>query len=199
VTIALWERLHAPATPTVEVTVARVTVAHLSAGQRTPAPLWLAWHGIRLPADLRQLWWWYQRRFAIEHGVRFLKQQVGWTVPRLRTPQQADRWSRLLALVLWQLWLARALVTDARLPWERPLPADRLSPGRVRRAMSGVLAQLDDRGPPPKPRGNPGGRPPGQRPGPARHFPVHRRTPKSAPAAAATTAYSLVPSRAPAR
>jgi len=185
VTISVWERLHAQATQAVEVTVVQVTVAHLAAGRPAPAPLWLAWHGAQLPADLRQLWWWYQRRFAIEHGFRFLKQQLGWTLPRLRTPQQADRWSWLLALVLWQVWLGRALVVDARLPWERPLPADRLSPGRVRRAMGSVLTQLDDRGPPPKPRGNPGGRPTGQRPRPAPRYPVHRRTPPSTPTAAA--------------
>lgn len=68
VTIDVWDRLHAQATPAVEVTVVRVTVAHLPRRTEPPAPLWLAWHGGAVPADLRVVWHWYQRRFAIEHG-----------------------------------------------------------------------------------------------------------------------------------
>lgn len=172
VQIARWDRLHTQAAPAIAVTVVRVTVAHLPRGTTPPAPLWLVWHGESCPADLRLLWQWYQRRFAIEHGFRFLKQDLGWTVPRLQQPQRADRWSWLLALVLWQLWLGRALVEVARLPWERPVPADRLSPGRVRRAMAGVLAGLGDRAPPPKPRGNAPGRARTVCPGPHPRQPV---------------------------
>ena len=47
-----------------------------------------------------------------------------------------------MATVFWQLWLARPVVADQRLPWERPQPPERLSPGRVRRAFSGLLPTL---------------------------------------------------------
>ena len=40
-----------------------------------------------------------------EHGLRFLKQILGWTTARLRSPQVANHWTRLLAAGLWQRWL----------------------------------------------------------------------------------------------
>ena len=45
-------------------------------------PLWLAWLGGALPADLLDLWRWYGERFGAEHGFRFLKQGLGWTTVR---------------------------------------------------------------------------------------------------------------------
>ncbi len=180
VTIDVWERMHAQPSPDVEVTVVRVSVAHLPRRDTPPAPLWLAWHGSDLPADLRVVWHWYQRRFAIEHGFRFLKQDMGWTTIRPRFPATADRWPWLLAVVLWELWLARDHVADARLPWERPVAADRLSPGRVRRAVDGVLRQVGSPARPPHPRGKSPGRRLGQCPGRAPRYPVQRRGPPTA-------------------
>ena len=113
--------------------------------------------------------------WRMEHGFRFLKQVLGWTTVRPAAPAAADRWTWLLALALWQLWLARALVADQRLPWERPLPPARLTPGRVRRAFTGLLGALGTPARPPKPRGKAPGRRPGQCPGPHPRHPVVRR------------------------
>jgi hypothetical protein len=57
---------------------------------------------------------------------------LGWTTPKLRTPQQADRWTWLVVCALTQLRPARTVVSDHRLPGQAPLPADALTPGRVR-------------------------------------------------------------------
>jgi hypothetical protein len=38
----------------------------------------------------------------------------------VRTPEQADRWTWLVVASYTQLRLARTLVDDHRLPWERP-------------------------------------------------------------------------------
>ncbi len=180
VTIDVWEGLHTQALPEVEVTVLRVRVAHLPRRSEPPAPLWLAWHGAALPADLREVWRWYQRRFAVEHAFRFLKQELGWTTVRPRQPGAADRWSWLLAAALWQLWLARPAVVDRRLPWERPRPPAQLSPGRVRRGFGGLLLRVGSPARAPTARGKSPGRRRGQSPGCAPRHPVVRR-----PAAAA--------------
>lgn len=180
VTIDVWTRLHTQPAPAVELTVLRVTLARLPRREEPPKPLWLVWHGPALPTDLRQVWRWYQRRFAVEHAFRFLKQTLGWTLPRLRTPQRADRWSWLLAAALWQLWLARDLVADRRLPWERPAAPGALSPGRVRRALGGLFLALGTPARPPRPRGKAPGRRVGQCPGPAPRHPVQRRGPPKA-------------------
>lgn len=123
------------------------------------------------------VWHWYQRRFAIAHACRFLKQELGWTTPRLRSPLAADCWSWRLASARWQLWLARGQVADARLPWDTAAARDQLGPGRVRRVMAGLLATLGSPARPPRPRGKSPGRQRGQCPGHAPRFPVQRRAP----------------------
>lgn len=175
----VWTGLHTQPAPLVEVTVLRISVAHLPRRPTPPKPLWLVWTGGPLPADLRTVWRWYQRRFAVEHLFRFLKSALGWTTMRPRSPQTADRWSWLLAAGVWQLWLARELVTDARLPWEQPA-AGAPSPGRVRRGIAGLLLVLGTPATPPRPRGKSPGRQVGQCPGPAPRQPVLRRGPPRA-------------------
>jgi hypothetical protein len=179
VRIDVWERLHVYRAPLVTLTVLRVSVAHLPRRSTPPAPLWLVWTGGPLPADLRVVWHWYQRRFAVEHLFRFLKQALGWTTIRPRSPQTADRWSWLLAAGVWQLWLAHPIVVDQRLPWEHP-PVHVLSPGRVRRGFAGLLLTLGTPARPPRPRGKSPGRQVGQCPGPAPRWPVLRRGPPRA-------------------
>jgi hypothetical protein len=179
VAVAVWEGLHAKTAADTRLTVVRVHVERLPR-RRPPAPLWLAWIGGPLPADLHQLWRWYLRRFAVEHGFRFAKHDLGWTTVRPAAPEAADRWTWLVAVAFWELWLARPLVADHRLPWDRPLPPDRLTPGRVRRACPALLAQLGTPARPPHPRGKARGRQPGQCPGPRPRYPVVRRHPTTA-------------------
>jgi hypothetical protein len=38
----------------------------------------------------------------------------------LSTPEQCESWSDLLTLMTWQLWLARDIVSDNTLPWQKP-------------------------------------------------------------------------------
>jgi hypothetical protein len=180
VQIDAWRDLRATGAADAPFTIVRVQLERLPRRAKPPAPLWLAWIGGELPEDLGDLWRDYILRFTVEHGFRFLKQALGWTTVRPRDPAAADRWTWLLALALWQLWLARSLVADQRLPWERPLPASHLTPGRVRRAFAGLFAQLGTPARPPKPRGKAPGRRPGHAPGPRSRHPVARRRPKRA-------------------
>ncbi|MEV7395342.1 hypothetical protein [Streptomyces sp. NPDC091215] len=85
--------------------------------------MWLWWTGPpgHTP-DPDLLWRAYTRRFDIEHTFRFARQTLNWTLPRPRTPEQADRWTWLIIAAYTQLRLARTLVADHRLPWEKPLP-----------------------------------------------------------------------------
>lgn len=180
VQIDAWRDLRVEGAADAPFTIVRVQVERLPRRASPPAPLWLAWIGDALPADLADLWRDYLLRFTVEHGFRFLKQALGWTAVRPRDPQAADRWTWLLALALWQLWLARPLVADQRLPWERPRPPGQLTPGRVRRAFAGLFPQLGTPARPPKPRGKAPGRRPGQAPGARSRHPVARRRPKRA-------------------
>jgi hypothetical protein len=126
---------------------------------RSTRPLWLVWVGDTLP-DLESLWQRYLRRFALEHWYRFLKQRLHWTLPKLGEPKAAERWSDLMPLATWQLWLARDLVQDSPLPWQKKLPI--LTPGRVADSIATLLARLGTPATAPKPRGKSPGWPKGQ-------------------------------------
>jgi hypothetical protein len=184
-----WHRLHPRLTsraawrghdgelPIIEGTLIRLTVDRLP-GDRDPKPVWL-WssrpHTTALDVD--RLWRMFLRRFDIEHTFRFLKQTLGWTRPRVRTADQADRWTWLIISAHTQLRLARTLTEDHRRPWEKPVTQPRrLTPARVRRGFRRIRPTTSLPASAPKP-SHPGpGRPPGvKNKQPARHHDVGKR------------------------
>ena len=170
-----WGRLHQRLTsragwedhdgelPVIEGTLIRLAVSHLP-GDRSPDPLWLWSSRAATDADaVNRTWQAFLRRFDIEHTFRFLKQALGWTRPKLRDPAAADRWTWLIIACYAQLYLARHLAADIRLPWQRPCAPGRLTPARVRRGFRDIRRTLPDLASAPKP-GKPGpGRPPGSK------------------------------------
>ena len=130
---------------------------------RTKKTLWL-WVAGPDP-DLDTCWRAYLRRFDIEHTYRFVKNTLGWTTPRWCTPEQADRWTWIVIAVYTQLRLARGLVADERLPWERQRKPGRLTPARVRRGFRRLAPTLGTPASPPKPSRAGPGRPKGTRRG----------------------------------
>jgi hypothetical protein len=114
-------------------------------------------------ADLDRWWQSFLRRFDLEHTFRLFKQTLGWTRPKLRTPQAADRWTWLIIAAHTQLRLARPLAADLRRPWERPAPPGRLTPARVRRGFRNIRATSAQPASAPKPATPGPGRPPGSR------------------------------------
>ena len=160
-------------------TLILVEVERLPRGERRREPrvLWLWWHGPEgTTPDLDLAWRAYVRRFDLEHTFRFLKQSMGWMTPRVRHPEQADRWSWLVVAAYTQLRLARARVADLRLPWERRYDAGRLTPVRVHRAVSALLVDLGTPAKAPKPCGRSPGRPKGRLSGRAERYPALKKT-----------------------
>jgi hypothetical protein len=186
VTVTAWSGLHpkqqrhpghgtGQPRPIVRGTLIRMQVQRVPARTRPPKVLWLWWAGPG-PVDLDLAWRAYVRRFDIEHTVRFAKQTLGWTTPRPRHPEQADRWTWLVLAAYTQLRLAREITNDQRLPWERPRPPSRLPPSRVRRGFPQLLAALGSPAATPKPAGRSPGRPKGSRRGPATRHPAIKKT-----------------------
>ena len=170
--------------------VLRVQLQRLPSGARragrtgrakaeTPPALWLWWQGPHGRATARDVtlavldrcWRAYVRRYDLEQTFRFLKQHLAWTTPRVRLPEQGDRWSWLVAAAFAQLLLARTAVVDHRLPWERPLPPERLTPARVLRAIVALAHRLPRVAATPRPCGRSPGRPKGRRSRPAPRYP----------------------------
>jgi DDE superfamily endonuclease len=183
-TATAWDRLHPRLTrraawihhndalPILEGTLIRLVVEHLP-GNRHPKPMWL-WssHTSLTAAQVDLLWQAYLRRFDLEHTFRLFKQTLGWTTPKLRDPEAADRWTWLVIAAHTQLRLARTLTHDLRRPWERPCPPDRLTPARTRRGFRYLHPKTTHPAGAPKPTTPGPGRPPGSknhRPAPHHH------------------------------
>ena len=144
--------------PVLRGTLLHVTAERLPDGRAPHRQLWL-WHAGPGPLSLDELWRAYLARFDIEHAIRTLKGTLGLTAAKLRHPEQADRWTRVVIAAHAQLLLARPLATDLRRPWEKqPDPTRPLSPGRVRRGFRNIRRDL----------GTPARVPKHSRPGPGR-------------------------------
>jgi hypothetical protein len=180
-----WDRLHPRLThrscwldhegelPVIEGTLLRLEVDHLP-GDRNPDPVWL-WSSATAAtaADIDCWWQAYLRRFDLEHTFRLFKQTLGWTRPKIRCPEAADRWTWIVIAAHTQLRLARPLAADLRRPWERPAAPNRLTPARVRRAFRNIRPRTTLPARAPKPAKPGPGRPLGSRNRrPATHYDV---------------------------
>ncbi len=191
------EELHLPATDWGELYIRRWNDLHLSrAGdhpmtvmglerpqargtRRDPRWLWLAWlQGMPADLSLAQAWPLYFGRYPQDHWYRFAKQSLFWTQPCLKTPEQAETWSDLMPFITWELWLARPVVSDHPLPWQKPQGNTVMTPGRVRQSLAAVFATIGTPAQPPKPRGKSPGWPKGKPRTKAPRYPIVRKTRK---------------------
>jgi hypothetical protein len=148
--IRVWHKKHFRKAPSYSMSIILVERLNSDGSLRGATPMWLAFVGHEMP-PLSETWKLYLRRFAVDHWYRFAKQRLHWTLPKLSTPEQCDRWSDLMPLMSWELWLARDIVNDNPLPWQKPIT--KLTPGRVAQAMGGILARISTPSVEPKPRG----------------------------------------------
>jgi hypothetical protein len=150
--------------PVIEGTLIRLAAARQAAGYQPLEPMWLWSPDPRSrPGDVALLWPAYLRRFDLEHAFRFLKSVLGWDKPLLRDPAAADRWTWLIIACYAQLYLARPLAAQDRLPWHKPLPPGQLTPGRVRAGFRRLRQAAGTPASPPKPATPGPGRPPGSK------------------------------------
>ncbi len=168
--------LHGHRDADVPFDVLRASV-HLERDQ-PPKPLWLAWQSpATLPdtvtVDAQCIWQAYVHRWPVEPGIRFRKQRLGWTTPQFQHKETGDRWSWLVALAVWLLFLARPLVTDSPLPWQKPQA--QLTPQRVQQSLPLIFAQFGSPARAPKTRGKSPGWPRGQPRTRKRRYPVVKK------------------------
>ena len=58
----------------------------------------------------------------------------------LSTAKQCERWSDLMPLMTWQLWLAKNLVEQCHLPWQSQV--NNLTSGRVAQSILPLLIEM---------------------------------------------------------
>jgi len=148
-----WDHLHARQDAKTPFSVILVE-SHLER-EKPSKPLWLAYQppADQSPGDqsLVDLWRGYQYRWPVEPGNRFRKQYLYWILPRFQEAERCDRWTMLVSLAQWQLFLAREWVIDNPLPWQ---PAqEQLTPERTLQGLGGLFQQIGTPAVPPKTRG----------------------------------------------
>jgi len=143
-----WDHLHAKQDATVVCSVLLCEVHRER--EQPPKPLWLGYQG-PLDADVVTIWRWYPHRWPIEPAIRFRKARLHWCLPQLQQAARCDRWTMLVDLACWQLWLARNLVRDQPLPWQKTQPV--LTPGRVKHSLGPLFALFPSPATVPKTRG----------------------------------------------
>jgi len=174
VTIRAWDDLHLKQVRDRTLTVVHIVRVFLAGQHRVQQDAWFWWLGDPLP-PLATLVGLYDRRFSQDHGYRFAKQDLLWATPRLRSPEQFERWTDLVAAIQNELVLARPLASQHLLPWEsarRPV-----TPRQVRRVMGRIIAHIGTPTRPPRPRGKAPGRPVGAVIRRAQRHPVLRKHP----------------------
>ena len=164
-----------PTQPLVIGWVVRIALDRTPTQARPLKPLWW-WYAGPVPPDPHLLWRAYVHRFDVEHTPRFRKERLGWDRARVRTPEQMARWAWGVLAAYTQLRLARRLVAERRLPWERPRPPGQLTPWRVPRGFGDLAWTLGTPASAPQPCGRSPGRPKGSRSGPAPRFPALKAT-----------------------
>ena len=179
VRVSVWDGLHLRKARSVAITAVRIIRAQAHDTKRDPREAWFWWLGDALPS-LAELATVYPRRFGQEHGYRFDKQDLLWATVRVRTPEQMERWTDVVAAVRNQLVLARAQAEAVRRPWEGRTRA--ATPRQVRRAMGRIIAQLGTPARRPQPRGKARGRATGAVIKRAERYAVIRKSPPKATA-----------------
>lgn len=155
VELRLWHGLHAKEDAATRFSVLAAWVRMEK--EREAKPMWLAWHcsgmatGHQRTMPLIGLWRYYQQRTSLEASFRYRKQRLYWTKPMVHALPTAQRWTNLVTLAQWILWLCRDLVIERRLPWQ---PKQlRLTPARVQQSLGGLFAVLGTPAHAPKRRG----------------------------------------------
>jgi hypothetical protein len=169
VELQLWEGLHARQDAETVFSVLRAQV-HLERS-KPPKPLWLAWIGPALPVE--EIWGFYPQRGTLEASLRFRKQYLAWTRPHVQTIAASERWTRLVTLAQWTLYLSRDVVRDTPQPWQKRQV--RLTPERVKQSLGGLFSQIGTPARAPKTRGKSPGWPVGRRRSPRDRHPVVRK------------------------
>ena len=79
-----------------------------------------------------------------------------------------------MPLLSWQLWLAREIVKDNPLPWQKP--QKELTPGRAAQGFPAILAAIDTPAGDPKPRGKSPGWQKGKQRQSRTRYPIVKKT-----------------------
>jgi hypothetical protein len=171
--LSRWDNLHFRSSASHDMSLIQVQRLDSKGYAQKRRPLWLVWVGEQF-LELKNIWQQYTRRFGVDHWYRFAKQRLHWTLPSLSTAKQCQRWSDLMPLMTWQLWLASDLVKDHHLPWQSS--QKHLIPGRVAQSILPLLLEIGTPASFPKPRGKSPGWKQGEKRNQRKTYPIAKKS-----------------------
>lgn len=179
VTVSRWSDLHFRQARDVPVRVFRVQREGATDSKRDPRESWfVSLDESQMSVPLAEVRSSYGRRFSQEHGYRYLKQDLFWQEAHVRTPEQFERWSLVVSIVMNQLCLTRHLGQACYRPWEGRQHT--VTPRQVRRVMPTILSHVGTPARRCQRRGKSPGRTLGFHPKPAPRYGVVIKGPKKA-------------------
>ena len=154
VRIEKWSQLRfRVAKKVVEIEVMRSQI-HLER-KEPPKPRWYGIHnGREEPTDLQRCYQTVKHRWTIEPSNRFRKERLYAESPKFREAESSDNWLKVSQIVEWETYLWRENAKDERMPWQKELAEEKLTPGRVLKSLALNLQEVGEFSPEVLPRGN---------------------------------------------
>ena len=125
----------------VEIEVVRSQI-RLERKKRPPAK----WYGIHNgggePSELKRCYLAAKHRWTIEGANRFKKERLYAEKPKFRRAESSDKWLRITQVLEWEIYLWKELAKDEKMPWQKPLSGEKLTPGRVLRSLANNLSEV---------------------------------------------------------
>ena len=104
------------------------------------------WYGIHNqtgePTELKRCYLTAKHRWTIEPANRFKKDRLYADKPMFRQAESSDKWLHLSQLLEWEIYLWKDLAKDEKMPWQKELSAEKLTPGRVLRSLASNLSEV---------------------------------------------------------
>ena len=133
-----WHNLHMKQDAQTPITAIFVQVH--TERKNPPQGIWLGFQAEDETHSVQTAWWAFDHRWAIEPSIRFRKQHLHWTLPKWQDADRCDRWTMLIETAFWQLHLARQVVQDNPLPWQKK--QTNLTPNRTLQSFASLFGQI---------------------------------------------------------
>jgi hypothetical protein len=154
VRIEKWSQLRfRVAKEVVEIEVIRSQI-HLERKNPPKARWYGIYNGTKEKTDLKRSYLTVKHRWTIEPANRFRKDRLYAEKPMFREAESSDKWIKIGQIVEWETYLWRDVAKDEKMPWQKEISEEKLTPGRVLKNLGINLSEVGATSGEVLPRGN---------------------------------------------
>jgi len=122
--------------------------------EKPPKPRWYGIHnGSEEPTELKRCYQTVKHRWTIEPSNRFRKERLYAESPKFREAESSDKWLKVSQIIEWETYLWRENAKDERMPWQKEMSEEKLTPWRVLKSLALNLQEVGEFSPEVLPRG----------------------------------------------